>query len=381
MNFDLTDRQRDWQQRASAFAQRCLRDGVVERDAQRRFDRDAWRACAEFGALGLSVPERWGGLGLSAAETVAAVDGLAYGGRDLGLLYAVNSHLWATAMPIVWHGTDEQRARYLPRLCRGELIGANGISEADAGSDVFAMRTRAERRGDHYVLDGVKAYASNAPVCDLLLVYATVDPSLGAMGITCFLVERGAGGLRVGAALETMGLRTAAIAEVVLEGCRVPVEQRLGGERRGAQVFGSAMVWERACLPAVCLGAMRRQLDACVERARRRRQFGQSIGKLQAVASRIVDMKLRLEISRLLVHRAAALLDAGEDASTAASTAKLFVTEAFVASAHDAIAVFGGAGYAVEQQLERDLRDAVGLRLSSGTSEIQRNLVASQLGL
>jgi hypothetical protein len=243
------------------------------------------------------------------------------------------------------------------------------------------MRTRATRDGDHYVLNGTKTFVTNAPVADLFVAYATVNPALGAMGITGFIIERDTPGLAIPKKLEKMGLRTSPMAEVVFEDCRVPVSQRLGREGRGVTVFESSMEWERGCILASCLGVMRRQLQECIAHARSRKQFGQAIGKFQSVANRLVDMRVRLDTCRPLVYRIGALKDAQQDASTEAAVAKLYVSECFVKSCLDAVQIFGGYGYMTEQQVERDLRDAVGSTLYSGTSEIQRNIVARGLGL
>jgi alkylation response protein AidB-like acyl-CoA dehydrogenase len=279
------------------------------------------------------------------------------------------------------YGTDDQRRKYLPALCDGSLVGANAASEPDAGSDIFSMRTRATRDGSHYVLNGSKTFVTNAPVADLFVAYATVNPSLGATGITGFIVERDTPGLIVSRKLQKMGLRTSPMAEVIFEDCRVPVEQRLGREGRGVTVFECSMEWERGCILASCLGVMQRQLEECIKHARSRKQFGKPIGKFQSVANRLVDMKVRLDTCRPLVYRIGQLKDAKKDATVEAAVAKLYVSESFVKSCLDAVQVFGGYGYMAEQQVERDLRDSVGSTLYSGTSEIQRNIIARGLGL
>ena len=377
----LTQEQLGLQEAAIAFARQSLVDDVVARDRESRFDRALWKRCADFGVLGMPIPQQFGGLGLGLSELLAVMEGLGYGARDQGVLFSLNAHLWTNSIPILLHGTGEQRRRYLPGLCNGSLIGANAASEPEAGSDIFSMRTRAVREGNHYVLNGSKTFVTNAPVADLFVAYATVDASLGTMGITGFIIERGTPGLIVAGHLEKMGLRTSPMGEVVFEDCRVPVDQRLGREGRGAAVFECSMEWERGCILASCLGVMRRQLETCVVHARQRRQFGKSIGKFQSVANRLVDMKVRLETCRPLVYRIGMLKDAGKDATVEAAIAKLHVSESFVQSSLDAIQVFGGYGYMTDQQIERDLRDSVGSTLYSGTSEIQRNIIARGLGL
>jgi len=301
--------------------------------------------------------------------------------RDQGLLFSLNAHLWTNSIPILRYGTDAQKHKYLKALCDGSLVGANAASEPDSGSDIFSMRTRARREGDYYVLSGTKTFVTNATVADVFVAYATINPSLGATGITAFIIERDTPGLVIDRKLDKMGLRTSPMAQVVFDGCRIPVTQRLGREGRGVLIFECSMEWERGCILASCLGVMRRQLDECIEYARTRKQFGKPIGKYQSVANRIVDMKVRLDTCRPLEYRIGALKDADQDATMEAALAKLHVSESFVKSCLDAVQVFGGYGYMTEMQIERDLRDSVGSTLYSGTSEIQRNIIAKGLGL
>jgi alkylation response protein AidB-like acyl-CoA dehydrogenase len=378
---DLSDEHRRLQESAIEFARQALAYDVIKADEHHAFNREAWTRCAEFGVLAMPVPEKYGGLGLGLTALLAVMEGLGYGTRDQGLLFSLNAHLWTNVIPVMQFGTDAQRAAFLPRLCDGSLVGANAASEPDAGSDVYSMRTRAVRDGDEYVLNGAKMFVTNAPDADLFVTYATLDPALGPMGITAFLVERDRPGLTIGRPLHKMGLRTSPMAEVLFENCRVPVDHRLGREGRGVDAFECSMEWERGCILASCLGVMRRQLEECVRHARERRQFGKPIGKNQSVANRIVDMRVRLETSRSLVYRIGELKDAGRPARLEAAMAKLHVSQCFVQSSLDAVQTFGGYGYMTEQQLERDVRDAVGSGLYSGTTEIQRNIIARSLGL
>lgn len=378
---ELSDEQRRLQESAIAFARQALACDVTAADAAETFNLDGWRRCAEFGVLGMPIPEQHGGLGLGLSALLAVMEGLGYGTRDQGLLFSLNAHLWTNSIPILQYGTDAQRAAYLPGLSNGELIGANAASEPDAGSDIFSLRTRAVHDGDSYVLNGTKMFVTNAPVAHLFVSYATIDPALGPMGITAFIVERDTPGLTISRKLHKMGLRTSPMAEVIFEECRVPVTHRLGREGRGVEVFECSMEWERGSILASCLGVMRRQIEECVRHARERTQFGRPIGKNQSVANRIVDMKVRLETCRPLVYRLGLLKDRQQPAMLEAAMAKLYVSQCFVQSSLDAIQIFGGYGYMTEQQVERDLRDAVGSGLYSGTSEIQRNIIARALGL
>jgi alkylation response protein AidB-like acyl-CoA dehydrogenase len=363
------------------FAQRELNDDVIGRDRRGEFNRAGWRQCAELGIQGLFLPEEHGGGAADALTTVGVLESLGYGCRDNGLIFSLNAHMWACEIPILHFAGPEQRKRYLPRLASGEWIGAHAMSEPGSGSDAYALQARAERRGDHYVLNGTKTFSSNAPVADVFVAFATVDKAKGFMGVTGFILERGMPGLSVGPHEEKMGLRTSPMGDVILEDCVVPAENVLGGEGQGSKIFGIVMEWERTCILASWLGTQQRQLERCIEYANQRRQFGRPIGKFQAVADKIVDMYVRLESSRLLLYRAAWLLGRGEPAVTAAAVAKLYTSQAAIQSEMDALQIHGGYGYMTELEIERELRDSLGGTLYSGTSEIQRVLIASSLGL
>jgi len=381
MDFALSTEQDALQAAAIAFARRELDYDVQRADREATFPHDGWRKCAAFGLQGLPVPIAYGGRGADVTTVIAVMEGLGYGCRDQGLLFAINAHLWTNSIPLVRFGTETQKRSFLPRLCDGTLIGANATTEPEAGSDVFSLRTRAVRDGTVYVLNGTKTFVSNAPIADLIVTYATVNPDAGPLGICSFLVERDTPGVTVGPPIEKMGLRTAPMAEVMFDDVRVPVANRLGREGRGAEVFSCAMEWERSCILANCLGTMQRQIEECIAYAQQRRQFGQPIGKFQSVANRIVDMKLRLETARPLVYQIAWLKQQNKTAELEAAMAKLYVSEAFVQSCLDAIQIHGGYGYTTALHYERQLRDAVGGTLYSGTSEIQRNIIARKLGL
>jgi alkylation response protein AidB-like acyl-CoA dehydrogenase len=255
------------------------------------------------------------------------------------------------------------------------------MSEPDSGSDAYSLRTTAERRGDRYILNGTKTFVSNGSICDLVIVYATVDRSRGPGGISSFLVERHWPGLKVGRELEKMGLRTSPMAELFLEDCEVPVENRLGREGNGKNLFTHSMTWERSCILAGAVGTMQRLLEASIRYANERKQFGQSIGKFQLVASKIVDMKMRVDEARSALYRTAWLHNKGRSVFLEAALAKLVISENWVRCAEDAVQIHGGYGYMAESELERELRDALGSKIYSGTSEVQRVIAASLLGL
>jgi alkylation response protein AidB-like acyl-CoA dehydrogenase len=382
MEFVLSEEQRILSDSILRFAQKELNDGIAERDRQHEFAREAWRKCGEMRLQGLPVPTDLGGAGLDPLSCAIALEALGAGCRDGGLVFSVCAHLLACVVPIWKHGTPEQHERYLPRLCEGGLIAVNAMTEPGTGSDAFAMTTRAVPDGDGYRITGTKIFGSNGPIADVAVVYALTDPDKGFHGgVSAFIVEREAHGFRNGQRFEKLGLRTSPIGELVFEDVYVPGSALLGRKGAGATMFSQSMDWERALLGATHLGTMRHLLGQAVEYARTRKQYGQAIGKFQAVAHRIADMKVRLEAARWLVYRAASRLDVARDAGLDASIAKLFVSEALQRSALDTVQVLGGYGFTVEYDAERILRDAIGSTIYSGTSEIQRNIISRWLGL
>ncbi|HEU5322330.1 MAG TPA: acyl-CoA dehydrogenase, partial [Methylomirabilota bacterium] len=278
-------------------------------------------------------------------------------------------------------GTEAQRSQYLPGLVSGKLVGVHAVTEPESGSDAFSMKTRAERTADGYRLKGTKVFISNGPIADLVVVFATVNPRRKMAGVSAFLVERGTPGLHMGQEFDKMGLRTSRMGELVFEDCLVPEHQRLGREGAGAAIFNHSMAWERSCLLGTYIGMMQRQLEECVKYARTRKQFGRPIGSFQLVASKIADMKVRLETSRLLLYHNAWSRQAGQHDMTEAAIAKLYISECLVRSSLDALQLHGGYGYMREAGVERELRDALAAPIYSGTSEIQRLIIASGLGL
>jgi L-prolyl-PCP dehydrogenase len=305
---------------------------------------------------------------------------LGFAGFDLGVAFSIAAHVFACAKPIEKFGDEEQKRRWLPPMCSGELIATHAITEPEAGSDIFAMRTVARRDGADYVLNGAKCFSTNAPVADLLLVHARTAEQPGFFSLSAFLVDAKSKGVTVGAPYEKIGLEGSPTADLYFEECRVPENRRIAGEGMGASIFMHSMTWERTCLFGIYIGAMERALEDSIQHARSRKQFGQAIGKLQGVSHKIADMKVRLDAARLLLYRSAWSIERGGDDSTHASIAKLFVSEAAVASALDAMQIHGGSGV-VAGRIERYLRDALPSRVFSGTSEIQKNNIARALGL
>jgi alkylation response protein AidB-like acyl-CoA dehydrogenase len=289
--------------------------------------------------------------------------------------------MWSVQMPINLFGSDEQKQRYLTPLCAGEIIGAHGMSEPDSGSDAFGLSTTARRDGAEYILNGSKTFVSNAPVADVFIIFAKTDRAKGFLGISAFIVDKTAPGLQVGRNIGKLGLRTSPWSEVIMEDCRVPESQRLGKEGNGAAIFEDSMAWERSFILANYVGGMERQLEACIRYAKGRKQFGRPIGKFQSVANRIVDMKVRLETCRHLLYKVAWMMDNKTPSTMDAAILKLYLSESWIKSCLDATQIHGGYGFTTEYEVERDLRDSIGSTLYSGTSEMQRNLIARHLHL
>ena len=381
MDFSWTEEQIALKKSVIKFAQNELNEGVIERDRAGEFSRQNWLKCARFGIQGLPIPEEYGGVGADVLTTMLTMEGLGYGCKDNGLIFALNAQLWSVQLPILTFGSEAQKQKYLPGLCIGELIGAHGMTEPDSGSDAYSLRTRADKVDGGYRLNGTKMFVTNAPMADLAVIFATVDPSKGRAGVTGFIVEKGTPGFSISRHLEKMGLRTSPMAELVLQDVYLPEENRLGPVGAGVSIFTDSMGWERSSILASHIGAMERQLENCIRYVRQRRQFGQPIGKFQSVSNRIANMKVRLETARLLLYKVAWLKGRGKTAVMEAALAKLYLSECFVQSSLDAIRIHGGYGYMTEFEVERDLRDAIGGTIYSGTSDIQRTIISRLLGV
>ena len=381
MDFAWTDEQQRLRKAIVEFAEKELNEGLVERDRDSEFNLEGWRQCGEIGIPGLPVPKEYGGTGADVLTTVYALEALGYGCKDNGLIFSLNAHLWSCVIPMLVFGSEEQKQHYLPKLCTGEFIGGNATSEPESGSDAYAMKTTAVLRDGCYFLNGSKLFTTNAPVADVLIVFATVDPDNGSSGISAFLVDKGTPGVTVSPKVQKMGVRTSPMGELFLDNCEVPVEKRLGKEGAGLAIFALAMEWERGFILANAIGAMDRQLKQCVKYARERKQFGQPIGKFQLVADKIVDMRVRLETARNLLYQTAWTKDQGRSIHMEAAMTKLYISDCWVKSTMDAMQIFGGYGYMTEMGIEREVRDALGSKLYSGTSEVQRQIVAKLMGL
>ncbi len=385
MNFDHTDQQKALREEVIEFCRSSgINDGVDERDRAGEFPRALFEEIGEGLRLqGLTVPEEYGGRGLDPLTAIVGLEAFGYACEDSGLVFAVCAHLLATSVPVNEFGTDEQKRAVLPDLCRGKKVGVNSMTEPGAGSDVGSVAMTAVRDGDDYVLNGTKTLVTNGPAGDVGSVFAVTAPEAGLQSrLTGFLIDLDTPGITRGPQFDLLGKRTTPVGELEFKDVRLPASAVLGGrEGIGFAVFNHAMNWERIGLFAAHVGTMQRLTESAVARARTRRQFGQPIGKNQAVAHTIVDMKVRLETARLLTYKAASRLDKARDVAMDASMTKYYVGESLVATARDHLQIFGGAGFLNETGAARPLRDSIGATLYSGTSEIQKNIIAAWLGL
>jgi alkylation response protein AidB-like acyl-CoA dehydrogenase len=376
MDFSRSDEQQTRYKRVEIAARELPSDPAAD-----GFRRQDWAALAAMGLLGAAAPQEHGGSGFGALDTAMLYEAAGEGCPDTGLLFAAAAHLFACVRPVVEFGSAETCGKLLPGLCSGELIAGNAMTEPEAGSDVSQLATRAVKVDGGYILDGVKSFVSNGPVADLYVTYATTDPDGAYFNTTAFIVDRDSPGLVPGAPLEKSGLASCQACPVTFAGCFVPDDRVLGSPGQGQLVFQESMQWERTCLFAIYLGQQERLIRRCVRHVRERRQFGKRLADIQPVADRLAEMKLRLESGRLLLYRACAEIDSGQDPSLWAAMAKLAVSEAAVATALDAARIFGGRGYLKEYGIEEAVRDAMPATTFSGTSDIQRQLIARGMGL
>ena len=340
--------------------------------------RDAWQLLAGSGIFGFPIAEEVGGSGRGALDTVIAFEGLGQTCTDLGFLFAANAHVWGSVLPLALHGSPAQVDHWLGPLLDGTRIGAHGITEHGTGSDVRGMQASIAASEQGLSVRGEKAFITCAPVAETFVIYARdarVEGERVALGAV--VLERADGVTTEDQ--PKLGLHGAPMGTVQLD-LEVPADRAIGAPGSGMAMFSTSLEWERACVFAPFVGAMQRQLDRCVRHARRRKQFGKPIGRFQAVSHRIVDMKNRLDVSRMLLYRAAVAKDRGR-APVEAAQAKLQISEAFLQSSIDAVRIAGGSGYLEDAAAAEELRDAMGGPLFSGTSDIQRNIIAGFLGL
>ncbi|WP_439620870.1 isovaleryl-CoA dehydrogenase [Hyphomonas sp.] len=377
LNFDLGETADMIRETVKNFAQNEIAPRAAEIDRTDTFPRDLLPKMGELGLLGITVEEEWGGTGLGYLEHVVAMEEISRASASVGLSYGAHSNLCVNQLRR-W-GNDDQKARYLPKLISGEHLGALAMSESGAGSDVVSMKLRAEKKGDHYVLNGTKMWITNAPDADTLVVYAKTDPASGSKGITAFLIERGFKGFSVAQKLDKLGMRGSETGELVFEDCEVPEANVMGPVGAGARILMSGLDYERAVLSAGPTGIMQACLDVVIPYIHDRKQFGQSIGEFQLVQGKLADMYVQMNAAKAYVYAVAKACDRGETARKDAAGAILYAAETATKLALDAIQLLGGNGYINEYSTGRLLRDAKLYEIGAGTSEIRRWLIGREL--
>jgi isovaleryl-CoA dehydrogenase len=376
-NFDLGESADMIRESAQRFAQAEIAPRAAAIDRDNLFPRDLWPKMGALGLHGITAPEDYGGLGLGYLEHCVAIEEVSRASASVGLSYGAHSNLCVNQ--IVRNGDEAQKRRYLPRLISGEHVGALAMSEPGAGSDVVSMTTRAEKRGDRFVINGAKMWITNGPVADTLVVYAKTDPAAGARGISAFLVERGMKGFSHGAKLDKVGMRGSDTSELIFQDCEVPQENLLGALGRGVAVLMSGLDYERVVLAAGPLGIMQAAMDVVLPYVHERRQFGAPIGSFQLVQGKLADMYVTMNAARAYVYAVARACDRGETTREDSAGAILYAAERATQVALDAMQLLGGNGYVNDYPTGRLLRDAKLYEIGAGTSEIRRMLIGREL--
>jgi|HubBroStandDraft_1064217.scaffolds.fasta_scaffold00067_19 isovaleryl-CoA dehydrogenase len=377
MELSLTEDERELREAARRFSRKEIAPIADRMDREDYFPRDVFGRLGEQGFLGVTIPEAHGGLGLSYRSQALILEEIARVSPALALSVGAHSNLFADNLSR--NANDAQRAEYLPPAAAGDTVGALALTEPNAGSDAVSLRTRAERRGEHWVLNGSKQFITNGPVADALLVYAKTAPEKGSHGISAFLVRKDDPGFVVAKSLDKMGMRGSPTGELAFQECTLPRDRLVGTENEGVRVMMSGLNIERAVLTAIPVGIMAECLERSIEYARQREQFGQKIGKFQLIQAKLADMYTELEASRLLLYRALEQVATDARSMGPAAAALTYASEASTRVALEAIQIHGGYGYMRDLPLERLARDAKLLEIGAGTSEIRRLLLAREL--
>ncbi|WP_108502135.1 isovaleryl-CoA dehydrogenase [Paracoccus indicus] len=377
MEFDLGEDVNALREMVHRWAQDRIAPIAGQVDRDNAFPNELWTEMGDLGLLGVTVPEEWGGSGMSYLAHVIAVEEIARASASVSLSYGAHSNLCVNQIKL--NGTDEQRAKYLPKLCSGEHVGALAMSEEGAGSDVVGMKLRAEKKNDRYVLNGSKYWITNAPDADTLVVYAKTDPDAGSKGITAFIVERGMAGFTTSPHFDKLGMRGSNTGELIFDNVEIPFENVLGEEGRGVRVLMSGLDYERVVLSGIGTGIMAACLDQVMPYVAGRRQFGQPIGSFQLMQGKIADMYVALNTSRAYVYEVARACDKGTVTRQDAAGAVLYASEQAMVQAHQAVQAMGGAGFLNDSVVSRLFRDAKLMEIGAGTSEIRRMLIGREL--
>ncbi len=376
-DFGLGERVDELRAAVREFAARRIAPRAVAIDRDNQFPRDLWPELGGMGLLGLTVDEDFGGLGYGYLEHVVAMEEISRASGSVGLSYGAHSNLCVNQ--IRRFATEAQKNRWLPKLVSGEHVGALAMSEPSAGSDVVAMRTRAERRGDGYVLNGTKMWITNGPQADVLVVYASTDPAAGARGLTAFVIERGMPGFSTAQKLDKLGMRGSDTCELVFSDCVVPDSQVLGEPGAGVKVLMSGLDYERVVLSGGPLGLMRAALDLVVPYVHERQQFGRPIGEFQLMQAKLADLYAGFNAARSYAYAVARACDKGQSTRFDAAACLMFASEAATRAGLEAIQMLGGNGYINDYPAGRLLRDAKLYEIGAGTNEIRRMLVGREL--
>ena len=377
LDFDLGETADMLRDSVVAFAADKVAPRAEEIDRTNEFPRDLWPEIGALGLHGITVEEEYGGAGMGYLEHVVAVEELSRASGSVGLSYGAHSNLCVNQ--IRRNGSEGQKRSYLPKLISGEHVGALAMSEPGAGSDVVGMTTRAEKRGDRYVLNGSKMWITNGPDADVLFVYAKTEPQAGPRGISAFLVEKGFKGFSTAQKLDKLGMRGSSTSELVFQDCEVPEENLVGGLNQGVHLLMSGLDYERAVLAAGPLGLMQACMDAVLPYVHERRQFGQPIGEFQLMQGKLADMYTTMNACRAYVYAVAKACDRGLTARKDAAGAILYAAEKATWMALEAIQALGGNGYISDYPTGRLLRDAKLYEIGAGTSEIRRMLIGREL--
>jgi isovaleryl-CoA dehydrogenase len=377
MRFDLGDEVNALREMVHSFAQARIKPMAAEIDKANLFPAELWKELGDLGLLGITVPEEFGGVGLGYLAHVVAVEEIARASASVSLSYGAHSNLCVNQINL--NGTPEQKRRYLPGLISGAHVGALAMSEAGAGSDVVSMKLKAEKKNDHYRLNGTKFWITNGPDADTLIVYGKTDPEAGSKGITAFIVEKTMTGFSTGPHFDKLGMRGSNTAELIFEDVEVPFENILGEEGKGVRVLMSGLDYERVVLSGIGTGIMAACLDEVMPYLASRKQFGQPIGSFQLMQGKIADMYTKMNSARAYVYEVAKACDRGEVTRQDAAACVLYASEEAMTVAHQAVQAMGGMGFMNETPVARIFRDAKLMEIGAGTSEIRRMLIGREM--